>query len=211
VAPDAARRADFKGNRALHAIAAAYALVWLTTAVSPTDRFDWLLENLLVVAVVGLLIASYRAFVFSTLSYALIAVFLSLHAVGAHYTYSETPAGFWLQAALDLERNHYERAIHFLFGVLFSFPLYELSRSGAGLPSRWSYLASLVLILACSNLYEILEWAAAEVIDPEAALAFLGTQGDVFDAQKDAGLALAGATLGLAVTALGRKVRVRAH
>jgi putative membrane protein len=110
-----------------------------------------------------------------------------------------------------MERNHYDRAIHFLFGLLLSYPIHELALHGLRISERWSYLASLAFILACSNVYEIIEWAAAEIIDPEAALAFLGTQGDVFDAQKDAALALAGAVLGLSLTALGGKIRSRIH
>ncbi len=204
------QRKDFKNNRVLQAIVAIYAAVWLIAAISPMDRFDWLLENVLVFAFAGLLAGTYRAFAFSNLSYALMAAFLGLHAVGAHYTYSEAPIGFWLQSALDMERNHYDRVIHFLFGLLFSYPFHELARRGARISGRWCYLASLALILACSNFYEIVEWTAAEIIDPEAALAFLGTQGDVFDAQKDAALALAGAILGLSLTALSRKTRFRA-
>ncbi len=202
---------NFKNNRVLQGIAAIYAIVWLIAAISPTNRFDWLLENLLVFAFVGLLIATYRTFTFSNLSYGLMALFLCLHAVGAHYNYSHSPIGFWLQSALDMERNHYDRVIHFFFGLLFSDPLHELARRAGRISERWSYLASFALVLACSNFYEIVEWAAAEIIDPEAALAFLGTQGDVFDAQKDAVLALAGAILGLSLTALSRKTRLRAH
>ena len=202
---------NFKNNRVLQAIIAIYAIVWLIAAISPTNRFDWLLENLLVFAFVGLLAGTYRRFAFSNLSYGLIAVFLCLHAVGAHYNYSHSPIGFWLQSALDMERNHYDRVIHFLFGLLFSYPLHELARRAGRISGRWCYLVSLALILACSNFYEIVEWAAAEIFDPEAALAFLGTQGDVFDAQKDAALALAGAILGLSLTALSRKARLQAH
>ncbi len=202
---------SFKNNRVLQAIAVIYATVWLIAAISPTDRFDWLLENLLVFVFVGLLAATYRAFTFSNLSYGLMAVFLCLHAVGAHYNYSHSPIGFWLQSALDMERNHYDRVIHFLFGLLFSYPLHELARRAARISGGWCYLVSLALILACSNFYEIVEWATAEIIDPEAAFAFLGTQGDVFDAQKDTVLALAGAILGLSLTALSSNARVRTH
>ena len=196
-----ARHKNFAGNRALQVIAAIYGCVWLIAAISPMDRFDWFLENLLVLAFVGVLAGTYRRFVFSDLSYLLIAVFMGLHALGAHYTYSETPVGFWIQSLFEFERNHYDRVIHFGFGLLFSYPFFELAMRGAGLSGFWRYLAGIVLVLACSNIYEIIEWLAAEIIDPEAAMAFLGTQGDVFDAQKDAALALVGGVLGLAITA----------
>src|SRR3990172_8307112 len=104
-------RANIAGNRVLQALAAVYGVVWLATAIAPINRFDWFLENLLVFALVGLLAANYRIFPLSDLSYLLITVFLSLHAVGAHYTYSESPVGFWLQETWNLDRNHYDRLV----------------------------------------------------------------------------------------------------
>jgi putative membrane protein len=195
-------RANFAGNRVLQVLAAVYGIVWLATAYAPFNRFDWFLENLLVFAFIGLLAATYRAFPLSDLSYLLITVFMSLHAVGAHYTYAESPLGVWFQEAWNLERNHYDRLVHFIFGLLFSYPLREVVRRGTGASRPWGYALSLVLVLALSNVYEILEWAVAEIVDPQAAFAFLGTQGDLFDAQKDSALAAAGAILGLAVIAV---------
>jgi len=195
-------RVNFRNNRLLQALAAGYGVIWLFAAIAPTSRFDWFLENLLVIAFVALLVATYRAFPLSDLSYTLIAIFLSLHAVGAYYTYSEAPMGFWLKEALELERNHYDRLVHFLFGLLFSYPLREVVMHGARVYGPWCYVLSFALALSLSSFYEILEWGAAEILDPEAILTFLGTQGDVFDAQKDAVLAAAGVILGLAITAM---------
>lgn len=183
---------------------AGYGVVWIVAAIEPHDRFDWLLENLLVFAWVAILVFSYRRFQLSNLSYLLIAVFLSLHTVGSHYTYSLTPLGFWIQTAFELERNHYDRIVHFLFGLLLVYPMREVILRRVQARGRWSYFLPLCVILAFSEFYEILEWATAEVVSPEAALAFLGTQGDVFDAQKDSALAGIGALLGLAATALAR-------
>lgn len=195
-------RVNFRSNRLLQALAAGYGIIWLATAIAPTSRFDWFLENVLVFAFVGLLAATYRALPLSDLSYTLIAVFLSLHAIGAHYTYSEAPVGFWLQEALELQRNHYDRVVHFLFGLLLGYPLREVVMRGARVSGPWRYVLSFALALSLSSLYEMLEWGAAEILDPDAALAFLGTQGDIFDAQKDASLAAAGVTLCLAITAV---------
>ena len=194
-------RANFAGNRVLQVLAAVYGIIWLATAIAPLNRFDWFLENLLVFGFVGLLAATYRVFPLSDLSYTLIAVFLSLHAVGAHYTYSESPLGVWLQDTWDLERNHYDRLVHFLFGLLFIYPLREAVLRGTRASGPWGYALSFASVLALSNTYEILEWAVAEIVDPQAAYAFLGTQGDVFDAQKDSALAALGAIIGLAVIA----------
>jgi len=200
-------RANFAGNRMLQVLTAIYGAVWLIMAIAPLDRFDWFLENLLVFAFVGLLAATYRVFPLSDLSYTLIAVFMGLHAVGAHYTYAESPVGFWFQDAWGLERNHYDRVVHFLFGLLFSYPLREVVKRGTGAAGLWCYALGLVSVLSLSSVYEILEWIVAEIVDPDAAFAFLGTQGDVFDAQKDSALAAAGAILGLATIALLSNMR----
>ncbi len=88
----------FGRNRFLQGLILWLLLLWVLTAIAPFDRRDWLLENLLVFVYAVLLIITYRRFAFSNVSYALFVVFLSLHLVGAHYTYAETPLGFWLQA-----------------------------------------------------------------------------------------------------------------
>ena len=93
-------------------------VLWVITAIKPLYPRDWLIENLLVFVSAAVLIYTYPRFRFSKLSYALFTLFLSLHLVGAHYTYSETPAGFWMQTLFNLERNHYDRIVHFGFGLL---------------------------------------------------------------------------------------------
>ena len=199
----------FRHNWPLQAMAAGCALLWVVAAVEPYDRFDWFLENLLVFVGLGILVASYRVLPLSNLSYGLIALFAVLHIVGSHYTYSMTPVGFWLQEALDLERNHYDRVVHFCFGLLLVNPLREILERSLNAPGFWSFVLAFALVLAVSNLYETIEWCAAEVVSPEAAMAFLGTQGDVFDAQKDAALAGLGAIVGLAPAVLLPRLRSR--
>ena len=174
--------------------------LWVITAIAPFDRRDWLLENLLVFLYGGLLIATYRRFAFSNLSYGLFGVFLSLHLVGAHYTYAETPCGFWLQEALDLSRNHYDRIVHFSFGLLVGYPFREFLLRVAGVRENWSYLLVLIVVLGFSGFYEALEGIVAMIVSPELGAAYLGTQGDEWDAQKDTALAFAGAVVAMAIT-----------
>lgn len=190
----------FRQNRLLQGLAALFAIVWLAGAIAPVNRFDWFLENLLVFLAVGLLGYFYRTRPLSDLSYTLIAIFLVLHSVGAHYTYSEVPFGFWLRDALTLERNHFDRVIHFGFGVLIFYPVREVlfRYSGAGL--RLSGFTALMVIATSSAVYEIIEWIVAVIVSPEEAMAYLGTQGDAFDAQKDSALAIAGALFGQVLT-----------
>jgi putative membrane protein len=202
--PDAHVARPFPENRFLQAVAAGYLAVWAALAVAPYDRGDWLLENLPVFAAAALLVATHRVFVFSNLSYLLIAVFLSLHAVGAHYTYSLTPFGDWLARTFDLARNPYDRLVHFTFGLLLAYPLHEMARRVLHLRGGWSQAVPLVAVLSLSSAYEIVESWAARIVDPELGQAFLGTQGDEWDAQKDMTLAILGATLALASSALYR-------
>jgi len=197
----------FSRNRLLQGLTAAFGLAWIAAAVAPLNRFDWLLENALVFLGVGLLCAYYRTRPLSDLAYLLIAAFLLLHTVGAHYTYSKVPLGFWLQETLGQDRNHFDRIVHFSFGVLIVFPvreaLFRYCDAGRGL----SGFAAFTVIATASLFYETIEWAVAMIISPEAAMAFLGTQGDVFDAQKDSTLAVVGAVLGLALTRRGFAAR----
>jgi putative membrane protein len=187
----------FARNRFLQGLVAAYALFWFIAAIAPVDRSTWLLENLLVLAVLLLLAATHRRFVFSNLSYGLILAFLALHSVGSHYTYSAVPAGFWVRDVLGLERNPYDRFVHFVFGLLLSYPLREMVLRVVHVHRVWSWVIPVLAILALSSGYEIVESWAARMVDPEVGMAFVGAQGDVWDGQKDMTLALVGAILAM--------------
>jgi putative membrane protein len=184
-----------------------YGAVWIVTAIRPLDRHDWFLENLLVFAVMAILIGTYRAFPLSDLSYLLITVFLTLHAIGAHYTYSEVPFGFWMQRTLGFARNPFDRVVHFSFGLLLAYPIREVFLRVANARGFWAYYLPLDVTLAFSALYEIMEMVVATMVAPGTGDAWLGRQGDVWDPQKDMGLAALGALLCMCLTALIRRVR----
>ena len=187
-----------------------YLAIWIAAAISPVDRFDWLLENLLVFALIAVLLASYRRFPLSNASYLCMLAFLSMHAVGAHYTYAATPFGFAAAGLLGFTRNHYDRLAHFAFGLLFVYPVREVLMRTSNLRSARLAFVTVAMLLAFSAGYELIEWWVALIVDPHAAYAYLGTQGDVFDAQKDESWALVGACGGVAllsVVALGRARR----
>ncbi len=188
-------------------LAALYLLVWIWSAIEPLHPADWRLENLLLAVVLPPLVLTWRHHRFSPLSYILIFSFLVLHSVGAHYTYSEVPLGFWVRDWLGLSRNHYDRAVHFCFGLLLAIPTRELLMHLAGVRRFWSYYLAFDAICALSGLYEIVEWIAARVTNPELGTAYLGTQGDEWDAQKDMAMALTGALLSLAALALWNRFR----
>jgi putative membrane protein len=184
-------------------IVLAYACVVVASGIGARYPADWWLENLVVFgAAGGLALAWRRGFVFSDRSLALVALLGVLHAYGAHYTYSETPLGNALRDGLGLERNPYDRIVHFAFGFLLATPLRELALRSVGARGAWSFVLPLVGALAISASYELVESWAARLAAPELGTAYLGTQGDEWDAQKDTTAALAGASLVLAATAL---------
>lgn len=182
-----------------------YVGLWGWLAIDPYDRQDWLLENLLALATVTILLLTYRRFQFSTSSYVLITVFLTLHAIGAHYTYAEVPVGFWLQRTFELARNPFDRIVHFSYGLLLVLPLRELLMRLAGINGVWSYYLPVSGLVAQSGVFEMLEALVATVVSPELGTAYLGTQGDAWDAQKDMAAASAGAIMTILTLGLARR------
>ncbi len=180
----------------------AFAIAWVWAAIDPVFPHDWLLENYLVFIFVPIILIARRYFRLSNISYTLITTFMILHVIGSHSTYAEVPFGFDLQTWLGASRNMYDRLVHFSFGLLLAYPLREVFMRVGHARGFWSYWWPLDITLAFSALYELIEWAAAEVVDPAAGLAFLGAQGDIWDAQKDMGLAGLGALIAMVVVAL---------
>ncbi len=197
----------FFKNRLLQVLLLWYAAVWVVTSIAPLDRHDWFLENLLVFAVMAVLIGTYRIFPLSDLSYLLITAFLTVHAIGGHYTYSEVPFGFWIQRTFGFTRNPFDRIVHFSFGLLMAYPIREVFLRVANARGFWAYYLPLDVTLAFSAVYEIMEMVIATMVAPGTGDAWLGTQGDVWDPQKDMGLAALGALLCMCVTALIRRLR----
>ncbi len=196
-------------KRYLTVLVLIYAVLWTVLAIDPHDRKDWALENALVL-VLGLgMWAAHRHFVFSRISYTLIFVFLCLHAVGAHYTYSEVPydaawkalTGESFNAMFGWERNHYDRLVHFSYGLLLAYPIREVFLRVAEVRGFWGYFLPLDFTLSTSALFELFEWAAAEFFGGDLGVAYLGTQGDIWDAHKDITLAGIGAVVAMLLTA----------
>jgi putative membrane protein len=186
------------------AVLAAYLAVWAAAAVEPLYFDDWLLENVLVFVAVPILIGTYRRFRFSNASYLLVALFLALHAVGAHYTYSEVPLGAWMREAWQLDRNHYDRVVHLAFGALIGQPMYELLVHLGAARGRRATVLTVHVLVAWSGTFELVEALVAFVAAPDLGAAYTGAQGDPWDAQKDVALALGGALLwAAAATAIG--------
>lgn len=182
---------------------------WGYTGLTTPDFTNWMLENTLTLSLVIFLIAFYNIFRFSDTSYTFVFLFLMLHVYGSQYQYAENPFGEWLRNTYDLSRNHYDRLVHFGFGLLLAYPIHELLAFKFKAGKFLSYLMPLEIILSLSALYEIVEWIVADVVfkSDDQGMAYLGAQGDVWDAQKDMALALAGAALTISIALLFRKFR----
>lgn len=179
-----------------------FLVFWSWAAWNPIYPHDWLLENYLVFLWVPIIIASGYYFRLSNISYTLITIFMCLHVVGSHYTYAEVPFGETLKVWFDADRNMYDRLVHFSFGLLLFYPIREIFMRLAKTKGFWSYYFPWDLLAAMAGIYELIEWQTAVRVNPEAGLAFLGTQGDVWDAQKDMGLAILGAFISLLLVAI---------
>ena len=168
-------------------------MLLVLSGIEPYDRTTWVLEVFPIVLAVPLLILTARRFPLTPLAYRLIFVHALILMLGGHYTYARVPLGFWLQDALDLARNHYDRIGHFAQGFVPAIVAREiLLRRSPLVPGKWLFFLVTAVCLAVSSCYEFIEWGAA-VAGGSAADAFLGTQGDVWDTQWDMFMALLGA------------------
>ena len=182
---------------------------WLGWAIGPLMPRDFVLENILTVLAALLIIGTYRRFRLSNISYTLLFLFMCLHTVGGHYTYERVPYDSWFQGLFGLSpnelfgfrRNHYDRLVHFSFGLLLAYPIREVFLRIANVRGAWGYYLPLDVTMSFSMLYELIEWAVALLAGGELGATYLGTQGDEWDAHKDMALATLGAVLSMGTTA----------
>lgn len=203
-------------GRGVRVAAAIYLVFWAALAISSSDRATWLIENALVLGLAVLLWAVRRTFRFSDVSLYLILAFLTLHAVGSHFTYSEVPYDAWwsaltgnsLNEMFGWERNHFDRLVHFSYGLLLAYPIREFFLRVVEVRGFWGYFLPLDVTLSTSALYELIEWGAAEIFGGDLGMHYLGTQGDVWDAHKDMALAALGALIAiLFIVAINRRLK----
>ena len=163
---------------------ALYGLVFSVCAISPYDRAVWWAENIPVVIVVSLLVLISRGYRFSDTSYGLMTVFIILHTIGGHYTFERVPFGA-VSEFFGFERNHFDRVAHFSVGF-YAYAIAEYLMVKRLVHTRWIIaLFPVFAITTVAGVYEIFEWQYALNSDPTAGVAVLGSQGDIWDAQKD--------------------------
>ncbi|MCM3600899.1 DUF2238 domain-containing protein [Robertmurraya korlensis] len=172
--------------------------IFTWSAIKPVGYRIWTLEVL--PAVIGLLvvIAVYKKFQLTTLSYLIIAILSIFTFIGGHYTYSEVPLFNWIKDDFHFERNHYDRFGHFLKGLLVIVIREILVRTSPLSNGKWLAFLSLSVALAIASLYEIIEWLVSVITHGgKASRDFLGTQGDIWDSQWDMSLTLSGSIIAL--------------
>jgi len=183
--------------RTAWACLAATLIVLAWSGIAPKDRGTWFLEVAPVLVALPIVVACWRRFPLTTL----LVVVITLHGivlmVGGKYTYAEMPLFNWLRDSFDLSRNHYDRVGHFMQGFAPALVARELLlRTSPLKPGKWLFTVIVLSCLGVSALYELIEWGAAVALG-EGADAFLATQGDVWDTQKDMALAGIGAVVAL--------------
>ena len=184
-----------------------FAIEWIYFAIEPLYPKDWLLENILVVIAILFLFTTFKKLPLSRISYTLIFIFLALHVIGSHYTYAEVPYDQWFQSLTGTtvnelfgwERNHFDRLVHFSYGLLLAYPIRELFLRLVNVKGFWGYFLPLDLTMSTSMLYELVEWAVVIVVGGDLGVAYLGTQGDIWDAHKDMALASLGALIAMLI------------
>lgn len=199
-------RMPFRKNLWLLTFIAAFIFVWANSFLGTTDMANWLLENALSFIFLIFLIVTYRKHQFSDLSYLLICIYLCLHVYGSKHTYAENPLGYWLQDFFHWSRNHYDRIVHFSFGFLLAYPMREMFLKWLKYPRWVAWLLPIEITLSISAFYELIEWAVADLFFKAQGAAYLGTQGDTWDAQKDIFLAFCGAIIATTIVSSVKRI-----
>lgn len=166
-------------------------------AINPKYPADWLLENVLVFIFFPFILWMDKKHSYTLLSIIFLLIFASLHSLGSHYTYSEMVHFNALTEFFGFERNHFDRLVHFLFGLLTFRILFEMIMPNVN-TVKTALVFSVTMILSISAFYEILEWLAVIILQPDLGMAFLGIQGDIWDAHKDTLSAMIGALINIA-------------
>jgi putative membrane protein len=191
-----------KGSSIHYFLLAVVMLVLIWSAIKPEEGYLVLLMEISPSLIVLIfLIASYKQFRFTTISYVIISLLVILTFIGGHYSYSKVPLFSWIKDYFDLKRNNYDRFGHFLKGTMVIVIIEILLRKTALLKSKTTTLIALCITLSIGAFYEIIEWASTKIgKEGKATKDFLGMQGDIWDAQWDMALLLVGSILSLFLT-----------
>lgn len=164
-------------------LAILFFIFFVVLGIEPFDRNVWIVEVVPIVSVYILLLVTYRKFQFSNLSYSLMSVWLFWHTIGGHYTFANVPFDF-ITNVFHFERNHFDRVGHFAVGF-YAYPVSEFLTRKKYANTVVASFFGLFFIMSIAAGYEIVEWAYAVIDGGNTGIEFLGSQGDMWDAQKD--------------------------
>lgn len=199
-------RDPFKKNKLLWLFLFSFFCVWANSFIGTTDVINWCIENALTVLFLIFITTTFKKYQFSDLSYLLMCIYLCLHVYGSKYTYAENHFGYWLKDFTHSSRNYYDRIVHFSFGFLLAYPMRELFLKWLKYPKLVAWILPIEITLSISALYELIEWAVADVFFKAQGDAYLGTQGDIWDAQKDIFMAFLGAIVATTIVSLIKRI-----
>ena len=167
-----------------HYLLLTYLILFAILAINPYDRTTWIVENLPIVLIVLILALTYKKFQFTNTSYIMMAFLIFFHTIGGHYTFERVPFDS-ITNLFHFSRNHFDRMAHFTVGF-YAYPIAEILYRKKLVKSKWVlFLFPIFAIFTVAATYEIIEWIYAALSNPAAGAAFLGSQGDIWDAQKD--------------------------
>lgn len=193
-------------------------IVMVLASIEPLEWSSYLLHQLGTLLFLALMLFAYRYWHISSRSYALASIFLLIHIIGARYLYSYVPYDNWTERLFGIslnelfgwQRNMYDRLVHFSYGLLLFNAMVESSKSIFKISSIKLLVAiALMINMSSSLLYELLEWGIAATLSPEAAEAYNGQQGDIWDAHKDMALALLGGLIAAGILLFKASIQTR--
>jgi putative membrane protein len=183
-------RITFAQNNFFKLIVTVFSLLWFYFFITTRSPINWWIENILVIAFIPMFAWLQKRYLFSNISLFCIFLFLVIHCYGAQMSYTYNQLGVYAQQQFHLTRNPYDRFVHFSFGMLIAYPLFEYLICKLKTPSKYAYCLSILLITALATLFELIEWLVAATTDSETGETYVATQGDVWDAHKDIALAI---------------------
>ena len=166
-----------------HILAVVYFIFSILLSINPVSREVWIAEIIPVVIIFAALVITYRKFRFSNLAYALFSIWIFWHTIGGHYTFANVPFG-WVNDLIGSERNHFDRIGHFVIGF-YAYGMAEWLLRKRYCEFKSAIFFSLFFIMSVAAAYEIIEWWYAAIEGGDAGVEFLGSQGDIWDAQED--------------------------
>lgn len=194
-------------NKALYYLTVIYSVIFIFSAYSPHSRAVWFAEIIPALGILGVIFWASTKLTFSRTAYFLMFIWLGLHTIGAKYTFSEVPFD-WFNQLIGSERNNFDRIAHFSIGF-YAYPIAEYFIRKKLCQPILAGLFGLFAMMAVAAGYEIIEWWYAALAGGEEGIAFLGSQGDIWDAQKDMLCDTSGALLSLILMVIQRRMATK--